>query len=75
MEKYFTIEGIASTSSVDSYGEIIRQKGIELSFVKNGLVTINIEHGDGFALEEMSVVGNLTDAKVTSEGLWIKGRI
>ena len=72
---YFEIEGIASTSTEDSYGEIINQKGIDLSFVSHGLVSINIEHGDDFAMREMSVVGQVTDAKITKDGLWIKGRI
>ena len=53
MDNYFVIEGIASTASEDSYGEIINQMGINLSFVGDQLVTINIEHADGFPLEEM----------------------
>lgn len=72
---FFTIEGIASTNSTDSFGEIICQDGIDLSQVIEGLVTINIEHGDGFPLGEMSVVGVLTRAEVRAEGLWVKGRI
>ncbi len=72
---YFTIEGIDSTDTEDNYGESIEQDGIDLSLVEENLVTINIEHGDGFPLSELSVVGVITEAKIKDNGLWIKGRI
>lgn len=72
---YFIIEGIASTDAEDSFGEVINQKGIDLSLVQDNLVKINLEHGDEFPLPEMAVVGLVTDAKIKKERLWIKGKI
>ena len=75
MLNYFTIEGIASTDSLDSYDEVINQEGLDLSLVDENLVTINIEHGEDFPLFEMAVIGLVTEAKLKDEGLWIKGKI
>lgn len=73
--EFFTIEGLASTNERDSYDEIINQKGIDLSLVEEGSVHLNIEHGDDFPLYELSVVGTVTDANITPNGLWIKAKI
>lgn len=72
---YFVVEGLASTSDIDSYGEIINQHGIDLSLVSEGSVQVNIEHGEDFPLYELSVVGNIIDARIEDEGLWVRAHI
>lgn len=73
--EYFSIEGLASTSDRDSYEEIINQHGLDLSLVDESAVHLNIEHGDGFPLYELSVVGAVTEARITEDGLWIRAKI
>ncbi len=62
------IQGIASTDSLDLQGEIVEQGGIDFSyFLKYGY--LNNDHKPGFD----NKVGQPTECKVTSKGLWIKG--
>jgi hypothetical protein len=62
------IEGIASTDDTDLQDEIVKQIGIDFSyFLKYGYY--NNDHKPGFE----NKVGQPTEAKITSKGLWTKG--
>ncbi len=62
------IRGVASTSSRDLQGEIVDQNGIDFSyFLKHGW--FNNDHRPGFK----NKVGQPTEAKITKNGLWVKG--
>lgn len=62
------IQGIASTESRDLQGEVVKQKGIDFSyFLKYGY--FNHDHKPG----EANRVGEPTEAKLTKQGLWVKG--
>lgn len=62
------IQGIASTDSLDLQGEVVEQNGIDFSyFLKYGY--FNNDHKPGFD----NKVGQPTECKVTSKGLWVKG--
>ncbi|NBU69914.1 MAG: hypothetical protein EBS53_00460 [Bacteroidetes bacterium] len=62
------IQGIASTDSRDLQGEIIDQAGIDFSyFLKHGY--FNDDHKPGPEFK----VGQPTEAKLTKNGLWVKG--
>lgn len=59
------IQGIASTNSKDLQGEIVDQNGIDFSyFLKHGY--FNDDH-------KATKVGEPTEAKLTRDGLWVKG--
>lgn len=62
------IQGIASTSSRDLQGEVVDQAGMDLSyFLKHGW--FNNDHKDG----PDNKIGLPTEAKITKDGLWVKG--
>lgn len=62
------IQGIASTSDRDLQGEIVDQNGIDFSyFLQHGY--FNNDHKPGFE----NKVGEPTEAKITKNGLWVKG--
>lgn len=62
------IQGIASTASRDLQGEIVRQGGIDYDyFLKHGY--FNDDHKSG----PEHKVGEPTEAKLTKNGLWVKG--
>lgn len=62
------IQGIASTAARDLQGEIVDQQGIDFSyFLKHGY--FNWDHKPG----EDNRVGEPTEAKLTKNGLWVKG--
>lgn len=62
------IQGIASTDAKDLQGESINQAGIDLSyFLKHGY--FNDDHKAG----PDHKIGEPTEAKVTKNGLWVKG--
>ena len=62
------IQGIASTSSRDLQGEIVDQQGIDFTyFLESGW--FNNDHKPGFA----NKVGQPTEARITKNGLWVKG--
>jgi len=65
--KYW-IQGIASTDAKDLQGEVINQAGIDLSyFLEHGY--FNDDHKPG----PENKIGEPTEAKVTKNGLWVKG--
>lgn len=60
--------GIASTADKDLQNEVVEQNGLDISyFLKHGY--LNNDHKPGFS----NKVGQPTEAKLTKEGLWIKG--
>jgi nitrate reductase cytochrome c-type subunit len=62
------IQGIASTDGRDLQGEVIDQSGIDFSyFLKQGY--FNDDHKSGPEFK----VGQPTEAKITKNGLWVKG--
>lgn len=62
------IQGIASTDGRDLQGEIVNQNGIDFSyFLKHGF--FNDDHQKG----PEHKVGQPTEAKLTKNGLWVKG--
>lgn len=62
------IQGIASTPTRDLQGEVVEQNGIDVSyFLKHGY--FNNDHKDGFH----NKVGQPTEAKITKDGLFVKG--
>lgn len=62
----FRFSGVASSESRDTYGEIIRQRGIDLSLVKQGKVVVNAEH-DGAA------IGKVEYADIRNGRLYVEG--
>ncbi|MBK8202844.1 MAG: hypothetical protein IPK68_11160 [Bdellovibrionales bacterium] len=64
--KFFRFSGIASSEARDSYGEIIKQHGIDLSLVKRGKVIVNAEHDD-------TAIGNVELAEIRNGRLYIEG--
>lgn len=63
--QYFKIEGLASTSDIDSYNEVIIQEGIDLSYLSSQGIPLDFEHGE--------VIGKITKALVSELGLWVEG--
>ncbi|NJL53717.1 hypothetical protein HC928_00330 [bacterium] len=62
------IQGIASTDARDLQGEVIAQNGVDFSyFLKHGY--FNDDHKNG----PEHKVGQPTEAKLTKNGLWVKG--
>lgn len=62
------IQGIASTDGRDLQGEIVQQNGIDFShFLKDGY--FNDDHKPG----PDAKIGQPTEAKLTKNGLWVKG--
>jgi hypothetical protein len=62
------IQGIASTDGRDLQGEIVQQGGIDFTyFLKHGF--FNDDHKPG----PDAKVGQPTEAKLTKNGLWVKG--
>lgn len=74
-DEYIEIEGLASTPDEDLQNEIIEQEGLDFSEIEY----INADHGHeyedkpgGRALARM---GLIDQAKMTKNGLWIKGKL
>jgi hypothetical protein len=62
------IQGIASTDGTDLQGEIVEQRGIDFSyFLKHGY--FNYDHKQDSKFK----IGEPTEAKLTKNGLWVKG--
>ena len=62
------IQGIASTDHMDLQNESVSQKGLDFSyFLKHG--SFNDDHKQGAKHE----VGEPTEARITKEGMWVKG--
>ena len=64
--KFFRFSGVASSESKDTYGEIIKQRGINLSLVKQGKAIVNAEHDN-------ITIGNIEFAEVRDGQLYIEG--
>ena len=65
------IRGLASTEEVDRQGEIILQKGLDLSPIDKGRGWINLEHSADIS----DRLGTLDSYKHTDKGLFIEGRL
>lgn len=63
---FFRFSGIASSESRDTYGEVIKQRGIDLSLVKQGKAIVNAEHDN-------VTIGNIEFAEVRDGQLYIEG--
>lgn len=63
---YFRFAGIASSESRDTYGEVIKQRGINLSLVRQGKVIVNAEHDN-------TTIGNIEYAEVQNDKLYVEG--
>ncbi len=63
---HFKFVGVASSESIDTYGEIIKQRGINLSLVKQGKVIVNAEHGD-------VSIGTIERAEIKNNKLYVEG--
>lgn len=63
---FFRFGGVASSESRDTYGEIIKQRGIDLSLVKQGKAIVNAEHDD-------ITIGKIEFAEVRNGQLYIEG--
>lgn len=65
---YFRFAGIASSETRDTYGEIIRQRGINLSLVPQGKVIITPEH-------EEFTIGKIDHARLQANKLYVEGTV
>lgn len=65
-DKYFRFSGVASSESRDAAGEIIKQRGIDLSLVRSGKAIINAEHDN-------TTIGNIEFAEIRNSQLYIEG--
>ena len=63
---FFKFSGVASSESRDSYGEIIKQRGINLSLVGQGKVIVNAEHDN-------STIGKIEHAEIQNGKLYVEG--
>lgn len=63
---FFRFGGIASSESRDTYGEIIKQRGINLSLIKQGKVIVNGEHDN-------SPIGKIEHAEIQNGKLYVEG--
>lgn len=64
--EFFKFSGIASSESPDTDGDIIKQRGIDLSLVTNGKAIVNLEH------DEPSM-GFIEHAEIINNELYIEG--
>jgi len=77
-EDYWEIEGLASTDDQDLDNEIMRQN-FDLTAVDVGKGYLNDDHGKEY--EKLGIprsqarLGVIDKAKITKEGLWIKGKV
>lgn len=73
-DEEWTIQGLASTNSLDQQGEIVLVKGLDLSYLDSGRGTFNWNHrGDS---DPSSVVGIITESRRTPNNeLFIKGKL
>lgn len=65
-DKFFRFSGVASSESRDTSGEIIKQRGIDLSLVKRGKAIVNSEHDN-------ITIGTIEFAEVRNGQLYIEG--
>ena len=67
----WTIRGLASTQEVDQQGEILMQKGIDLSPIDQKRGVLNWEHQKGAE----NTIGLLDGYSLGDQGLYISGRL
>lgn len=65
-DKFFRFSGVASSESKDTYGEIIKQRGINLSLVNQGKAIVNAEHDN-------TTIGKIEFAEIRNHQLYIEG--
>ena len=63
------IKGVASTPDKDDQNEVVFQDGLDISHLKKGLGLFNDDHKKG----PENIVGQVTDAKKSSDGLHVEG--
>lgn len=68
-DKLIRIRGIASTPNKDLQGEIVSQKGLDISNLVEGKGLFNLDHGKGME----NVIGKIDKAKLTKDGLLVEG--
>ena len=68
-ENGWMIRGLASTEDIDLQGEIVKQKGLDISPIKDGRGWINYNHSN----DPEDMVGKLNDADVSGKGLFVEG--
>lgn len=62
------VQGIASTEAKDLQGEIVKQDGIDTSYLLTSGY-FNFDHRPGAEFK----IGEPTECKITDRGLWVKG--
>lgn len=65
------VRGLASTESVDQQGEILIQKGMDLTPIDQKRGFLNYEHRN----DPANLIGTLDGYSKTSKGLYIEGRL
>lgn len=65
------VKGLASTEDTDRQGEIIMQKGIDLTPVKQGRGYFNYDHLPG----PENLVGTIDNYTHTAQGLFVEGKL
>lgn len=65
-DKFFRFSGVASSESRDTAGEIIKQRGIDLTLVKRGKAIVNAEH-------DTTTIGTIEHAEIRDGQLYIEG--
>jgi len=65
-KRFFRFGGVASSESRDTYGDIILQRGIDLSLVKQGKAIVNAEHGK-------ESIGAIEVAEIRDNHLYVEG--
>jgi len=68
-ENGWKIRGLASTGDKDLQGEVVRQKGLDISPIKKGNGWINYNHSNS----PEDIVGKLDNADLTTKGLMVEG--
>lgn len=68
-ENGWKIRGLASTENVDLQGEIVKQRGLDISPIKEGRGWINYNHSN----DPEDMIGKLDDADVGNKGLMVEG--
>jgi hypothetical protein len=70
-EEYFEVSGIASTPDPDLQQEIIDQGGLDISNIQY----FNDDHGNGYSCKKHAKLGIIDEAKLTPQGLFVKGKV
>lgn len=73
-DDYFEFSGLASTEDEDLQGEIVKQN-FDLSAIEEGKGVVNCDHGHKYDNKDHARIGVIDEAKITKNGLWMKGKI